>query len=102
MADLKALLDAATRKLLAGDAEGALRLLSEVEKRAQRRPGQLDSEVLSGLERFAELARAAGEGIADARAMIMKAAGGARCMNTYDGNGTAQPVTSRREALGRF
>lgn len=102
MADLMKLLDDATRSLIEGDGPAALQLLSEVEKKVKRKPDLMNDAIIAGLKSFSELAQAAGEGIADARALIVKAGGGARNLKTYDGNGNAQPVKNPRGALGRF
>lgn len=102
MADLKMLLDDAAKTLMDGDAAGALRLLSEAEKKARRRPELVDDNIAAGLGRLSELAHAAREGIADARALIVTAGGNARSLKTYDDKGNATPVANPRGALGRF
>lgn len=102
MADVAKLLDDSAMALIAGDSEGALRLLSQVEKVVLLKPQELEEGVQTGLHRLMELAQAARDGVADARALIQKAGGNARNLQTYDVQGHPQAVSATRGALGRF
>ncbi|MFV0297722.1 MAG: hypothetical protein ACK5JT_16550 [Hyphomicrobiaceae bacterium] len=102
MADISKLLAEATRALVEGDNDGALRYLTQVEKQMTDRPALLDTTAESALRHLSELAYAAREGAADARAMILQAGGDARNLKTYDIHGDAQPVSTKRGALHRF
>lgn len=102
MADVSKMLAESTRSLLDGDSEGALRHLSDVERKLRLRPELMNAEIEAGLARLSGLAHAAAAGIADARALIQQAGGNARSHKTYDEAGKAQPVKPPRGALGRY
>ncbi|TKW65532.1 MAG: hypothetical protein DI616_14110 [Paracoccus denitrificans] len=102
MADLKKLVDAARSALMAGDSAGALSHLTIAAKKSQRDPTLMEPEIVSELTRLARIARAAADGIADARALIVQAGGNARNLKTYDGKGIAKPVKNKQATIGRF
>lgn len=102
MADINRLMDQAMASLVGGDNDAALKLLAEIERKGSRKPELLDEGFRASLERFADLARAAAEGIADARALVVLAGENLRNAKTYDGKGAARPAAFPKRPLGRF
>lgn len=102
MRDIERLLDGAAMALISGDTGEALLQLSRAEKKIRRSQGDGSAGIKERLDRLANLARAAAQGIADARELISEAAVSAKTVTTYDRCGDANNVRSTRPALGRF
>lgn len=102
MTNAEKYLDLAAAALIAGDADAALKQLEKAEARLERSPDAAGSGVTERLERLQGLARAAADGIADARALISVAGASARNVTTYDRLGEPNNVRVTRPTLGRF
>ncbi|MBA4492293.1 hypothetical protein [Paracoccus sp. S1E-3] len=92
----------AAESLIAGDADAALNYLERAGARLERSPDATRSGVRKRLARLEGLARAAADGIADARALISIAGASARNVTTYDRRGEPNKVRVTRPTLGRF
>ena len=102
MSNIEKCLDMAAAALIVGDADAALKQLEKAEANLGRLSDPAGACVAERLERLLGLARAAADGIADARALISGAGASARNVTTYDRRGEPNNVRATRPTLGRF
>lgn len=102
MSNIEKCLDMAAAALIIGDADAALKQLEKAEANLGRLSDPAGAGVAERLERLLGLARAAADGIADARALISGAGASARNVTTYDRRGEPNNVRATRPTLGRF
>ncbi|MDO5605403.1 MAG: hypothetical protein Q4G25_09620 [Paracoccus sp. (in: a-proteobacteria)] len=101
MAEAEYLLERAAQALISGQAEDAFQLVEAAEQLMDQ--NLVDHGALADrLARLKDLAEAALQGVADARATLQAARRDATTVQTYDELGKPCPVQNRNVEIGRF